>query len=169
MKLQKLFCNNNNCHVISHKWTIFTLYCFYSSHWTHVDTLEIVQENNMKKWQTFILLWFFNLKKIVKNYLRTLKKPFAANFKRLCQNSKEYGVVAAINIIILKIKLLHKVTIKILKTVLMMHNKKQQFWITYTLNWSNWNNSIIIWIIVRVCLNCHLVKKVCIIWNINMI
>ena len=53
----------------------------------------------MKKWQTFILLWFFNLKKIVKNYLRTLKKPFAANFKRLCQNSKEYGVVAAINII----------------------------------------------------------------------
>ena len=82
----------------------------------------------MKKWQTFILLWFFNLKKIVKNYLRTLKKPFAANFKRLCQNSKEYGVVAAINIIMyLENQVTAQVTIKILKTVLMMHNKKQQF------------------------------------------
>ena len=82
----------------------------------------------MKKWQTFILLWFFNLKKIVKKYLRKLKKPFAANFKRLCQNSKEYGVVAAINIIMyLENQVTAQVTIKILKTVLMMHNKKQQF------------------------------------------
>ena len=57
-----------------------------------------------------VFIRFVNLKKIVKNYLRTLKKPFAVNLKPLFQNSKKVnkkkkkrkdvscGVAAAINI-----------------------------------------------------------------------
>ena len=59
MKLQKLFCNNYNCHVISHKSTIFTPNC----------TLVIVHEDH------------------IKSYLRTSKKT--VNLKPLFQSSKK--------------------------------------------------------------------------------
>ena len=57
-----------------------------------------------------VFIPFVNLKEIVKNYLRTLKKPFAVNLKPLFQNSKKWtrerkkrkdvscGAAAAINI-----------------------------------------------------------------------
>ena len=45
---------------------IFTPYCFYHSHWTHLSTLVIGQENNIKKLgNSYNLLIWWNLSEII--------------------------------------------------------------------------------------------------------